>query len=116
MKIIKYFFEFNIIISLFCLFKLLGLRNASHIGGFLGKLIGPFFRSKAIIKDNIKTGLGLIDEKKENQIVSGMWSNIGRTFAEYIFLKDFRFNKTNFDHIKINGSQYLDEIKKIMSL
>ena len=112
MKIIKYFFEFNIIISLFCLFKLLGLKNASHIGGFLGKLVGPFFRSKTIIKDNIKTGLGLIDEKKENQIINGMWSNIGRTFAEYIFLKDFRFNKTNFDHIKINGSQYLDEIKK----
>ena len=112
MKIIKYFFEFNIIISLFCLFKLLGLRNASHIGGFLGKLVGPFFRSKTIIKDNIKTGLGLIDEKKENQIINGMWSNIGRTFAEYIFLKDFRFNKTNFDNIKINVSKYLDEIKK----
>mgnify|MGYP006172326725 FL=1 len=41
-----------------------------------------------------------------------MWSNIGRTFAEYIFLKDFKFNKTNFSHIKINGIEYLDEIKK----
>ena len=41
-----------------------------------------------------------------------MWSNIGRTFAEYMFLKDFKFNKTNFDHIKINGINYLDEIKK----
>ena len=40
-----------------------------------------------------------------------MWSNIGRTFAEYIFLKDFKFNKTNFDHIKINGTNYLNEIK-----
>ena len=41
-----------------------------------------------------------------------MWSNIGRTFAEYVFLKDFKFNKTNFDHIKINGTNYLNEIKK----
>jgi KDO2-lipid IV(A) lauroyltransferase len=40
-----------------------------------------------------------------------MWSNIGRTFAEYVFLKDFKFNKTNFDHIKINGTNYLNEIK-----
>ena len=41
-----------------------------------------------------------------------MWSNIGRTFAEYIFLKDFKFNRTNFDHMKINGTNYLDEIKR----
>ena len=68
-----------------------------------------------ITKQNIKTGLGEIDEKKENEIINSMWSNIGRTFAEYIFLKDFKFNKTNFDHIKINGTNYLDEIKKIMS-
>ena len=53
------------------------------------------------------------NEKEEEKIVNGMWSNIGRTFAEYPFLKDFKFNKTNFDHIKINGANYLDEIKKI---
>ena len=42
-----------------------------------------------------------------------MWSNIGRTFAEYVFLKDFKLNKTNFDHIKINGlTNHLNEIKK----
>ena len=41
-----------------------------------------------------------------------MWSNIGRTFAEYVFLKDFKFNKTNFNYMKINGTNYLDEIKK----
>ena len=112
MKLFKYFFEFIIIISLFCIFKIVGLNNASSLGSFLGKLIGPLFRSKKIIKKNIKTGLGEIDKKKESEIVSGMWSNIGRTFAEYIFLKDFKFNRTNFDHMKINGINHLDEIKK----
>ena len=61
---------------------------------------------------NIKTGLGKIDEQKESEIINSMWSNIGRTFAEYVFLKDFKYNKTNFNHIKINGTNYLDEIKK----
>ena len=112
MKIVKYFFEFISIISLFCIFKIIGLKNASNLGGILGKFIGPLFRSKQITKQNIKTGLGEIDEKKENEIINGMWSNIGRTFAEYVFLKDFKFNKTSFDHIKINGTSYLDEIKK----
>jgi len=112
MKIIKYFFEFVSIISLFCIFKIIGLKNASNLGSALGKLIGPLFRSKNIIKQNIKTGLGEIDEKRESEIINDMWSNIGRTFAEYVFLKDFKFNKTNFDHMKINGVNYLDEIKR----
>ena len=112
MKIIKYFFEFVSIISLFCIFKIIGLKNASNLGSILGRLIGPLFRSKNIIKQNIKIGLGNLNETKEEEIINGMWSNIGRTFAEYIFLKDFKLNKTNFDHIKINGTNYLNEIKK----
>jgi len=111
MKIIKYFFEFISVISLFCIFKIIGLRNSSNLGSLLGQLIGPFFRSKNTIKANIKIGLGNVGESKEKEIINGMWSNIGRTFAEYIFLKDFRLNKTNFDHIKINGTAYLEEIK-----
>ena len=64
MKIIKYFFEFIAIISLFLIFKIVGLNNASNIGSLLGKFIGPLFRSKEIIKQNIKIGLGEIDGKK----------------------------------------------------
>ena len=112
MKTIKYFFEFISIISLFTIFKIIGLKNASNFGAILGKFIGPLFRSKDIIKKNIKTGLGEINELKESEIINDMWSNIGRTFAEYIFLKDFKFNRTNFDHMKINGTNYLDEIKR----
>ena len=40
-----------------------------------------------------------------------MWSNIGRTFAEYVFLKNFRQNKTSLNTIKINGINYLTDIK-----
>jgi len=112
MKIFKYFFEFTSIISLFCIFKIVGLRNASNLGSILGKFIGPLFRSKIITKQNIRTGLGEIDKKRESEIISEMWSNIGRTFAEYVFLKYFKFNRTSFNHMKINGTEHLDEIKK----
>ena len=112
MKIFKYFLEFIIIISLFCIFKIIGLRNSSAIGDIIGRSVGPFFRSKDITKQNIKNAFGEIDKKKESEIINGMWSNIGRTFAEYIFLKDFKFNKTNYNHMKINGIKYLDQIKK----
>ena len=112
MKIFKYFFEFISVISLFSIFKIIGLKNASNLGGILGRFIGPLFRSKLVIKQNINIGLGDIDEKKETEIIDGMWSNIGRTFAEYVFLKDFKFNRTDFDHMKLDGLKYLEEIKK----
>ena len=69
MKIIKYFFEFISVISLFCIFKVIGLKNASRLGGVLGNVFGPFFRSKNIIKENIKIALGNIDTEKENKII-----------------------------------------------
>ena len=112
MKIFKYFFEFISVISLFSIFKIIGLKNASNLGGILGRFIGPLFRSKLVIKQNINIGLGDIDKKKETEIIDGMWSNIGRTFAEYVFLKDFKFNRTDFDHMKLDGLKYLEEIKK----
>ncbi|MDC6465498.1 lysophospholipid acyltransferase family protein [Pelagibacteraceae bacterium] len=112
MKIFKYFFEFIIVISLFVIFKILGLKNASNLGSILGCFIGPFFRSKKIIRENIKTGLGNITNEEEKKITKGMWENIGRTFAEYIFLKDFKFNTTSFNYIKINGIHHLEKIKK----
>mgnify|MGYP001165077421 CR=1 FL=1 len=112
MKIVKYFFEFVSIISLFCIFKIIGLKNASNLGGILGKYIGPYFRSKSIVKKNIKIAFGNIDKEKESEIIHNAWSNIGRTFAEYVFLKNFRLNKTDHNHIKIKGLDYLNQIKK----
>jgi len=112
MKTIKYFFEFISVISLFCIFKIMGLRNASNLGSLIGKIFGPLFRSKNITKQNIQFALGKIDQAKEMEIINGMWSNIGRTFAEYTYLKDFKFNKTSFPHMKINGIKYLEDIKK----
>jgi len=112
MKIIKYFFEFICVLSLFFIFKVVGLKNASNLGGVIGKIFGPLFRSKNIIKNNIKTALGEVGKVKEAEIINEMWSNIGRTFSEYIYLKDFKLNKVDFNHIEIIGKEYLEEIKK----
>ena len=112
MKTIKYFFEFITVITLFFIFKIIGLKNASNLGGIMGKFFGPLFRSKSITKENIKIGLGEISKENEKEIINGMWSNIGRTFAEYVFLKDFKFNKINYNYVEITGTKYLDEIKK----
>jgi len=112
MKVIKYFFQFIIIISLFSIFKIIGLKNSSNLGSVLGEYIGPLFRSKKLVKRNIETALGKLEKKDEEKIIRNMWSIIGRNFAEYMHLKTFYKNELGFDHIKINGKNYLNEIKK----
>ncbi len=111
MKYIKYFIEFVSIISLFIIFKIIGPKNASNLGSILGMLFGPMFRSRKIVEQNIKTALGDLNNNEKNKIINGMWSNIGRTFAEYIFLKKFKDNTLNFKHIKISGIEHLENIK-----
>ena len=112
MKTIKYFFEFIVIISFFSIFKIVGFKNASNLGSVLGRIFGPLYRSKNITKKNLKYAVVDLDKKKESEIINGMWSNIGRNFAEYMFLKNFKINENSFDNIKINGKNYLDDIKK----
>ena len=39
-----------------------------------------------------------------------MWNNYGKIFAEFMFIKDFRFGKLQ-DRIEIDGQHILNEIK-----
>ena len=111
MKYIKYFFQFILIKLFFLIFRLIGYKNASNLGGIIGSKIGPIFKSKKIIKNNLKNYLPDSDDQQINNIVNKMWENYGRIFAEYIFIKDFRSTKLE-KNLKINGMEYLDEIKK----
>ena len=49
MKLIKYFFQFIIIIILFFIFKIIGYKNASNFGSKIGKIFGKLIRSDKII-------------------------------------------------------------------
>ncbi len=109
MKIIKYFLQFIIVSSLFMTFKIIGHRNASFMGSNLAKILGPLLRSKKIIEKNLMICFKKIDQKEIKKISLGMWNNIGRTFSEYVFLNNFQKNHNHL--IKLNGTEYLDEIK-----
>ena len=95
--------------SLFITFKIVGLQNASFMGSLLAKIFGPLFRSKKIIEKNLNICFKNIEQKEIKRISLGMWDNIGRTFSEYAFLKNFQKNHNNL--IKLHGAEYLDEIK-----
>jgi KDO2-lipid IV(A) lauroyltransferase len=111
MKIVKYFFEFIFIITIFLIFKIIGYKNASNLGEIIGKKIGPFFRSNTKIQNNLEnSNIGSSHEDRKF-IINNMWGNYGRILSEYIYLKQFRKNILN-QFIEIEGSNYLNEIKK----
>ena len=110
MKIVKYFLEFIFIVILFIIFKILGFKLASNMGGYIGKKIGPLFRSKQTILNNIKNALPNTNKADLELIIQSMWENYGRILAEYVFLKDFRKEKLN-DYLEIEGKEHLNKVR-----
>ncbi len=110
MKILKYFIEFIIVSVLFLIFKILGYRLSSNFGSFIGKIFGPLLRSREIISKNLKIVFPRIDNDNINKISKNMWSNYGRIFSDYMYLKDFRSSKLN-KYLTLNGKNILEKIK-----
>ena len=111
MKTIIYFFQYIFVIIFFSLFKILGLKKSSYLGGKIFEKIGPLFRSKIIIDRNLKKAFPNVKQRKTVLITKMMWNNYGRVFAEYMFIKDFRSEKYS-SNIHIEGSDILDNFKK----
>tara|TARA_B100000965_G_scaffold130526_1_gene108817 strand:- start:100 stop:957 length:858 start_codon:yes stop_codon:yes gene_type:complete len=109
MKKIRYFFEYIIVSLLFILFKFIGYQNSSNIGAKIGKIFGPIFRSKNIIKKNLEYA-GIKSETEQKKVIEEMWENYGRILAEYPFLKKFKTNELK-KYITIEGQEYLSDIK-----
>ena len=109
MKYFKYFFQFILTILIFIIFKILGPKTSSNIGGKIFEKIGPLFRSKDIIRTNIKIALPDITENNLNDTINLMWNNYGRIFAEYIFIKEFRQGRLS-SNIEISGQDILNKI------
>ena len=108
---IRYFFEFLTVIFLFLIFRILGIKISSYIGGKLGSMFGPFFRSKQLIRSNIINALPNLTKQELEIIIKKMWNNYGRILSEYIFIKKFRNSNLN-DNLLVEGNEILQTIKK----
>ena len=110
MKKIAYFLEFILIKILFFFFQLIGYRLSSNLGFFIGRFIGPIFRSKKIIIQNLKKA-NIKHSESPSLIASNVLGNYGRIFAEYVYLKKFRNNELK-KYISIDGLEHLENLKK----
>ena len=110
MNSIKYFIQFFIILIFLMIFKILGLKTASNFSSQILKKIGPLFRSKKLIEQNILKAFPNINEGDLKKICNNMWGNYGRILSEYVFLKNFRKSDSK-SNLEIVGQNFLERIK-----
>ena len=103
-KKIKYFIQSIIFYSFLFIGRIVGLKIGRNLFAFLFSIIGPYFKSKKIIKENLNIFFNNTSRQDENTIINNMWKNYGMTFVEYMFLNFFRKNNS---HINIEGEENL---------
>ena len=94
MNNIKYFLQFFVIIFLFSLYKILGIKLSSIISGYIFWLFGPLFRSNNLAEKNLIKALPDSSITYRKKILKNMWFNYGKIFSEYMYLKNFRKSKS----------------------
>tara|TARA_B100001093_G_C26787597_1_gene997390 strand:- start:49 stop:924 length:876 start_codon:yes stop_codon:yes gene_type:complete len=108
-KTIKYFIQAVFVYLFFIIIKIIGLNLSRKFFSYLFNIIGPLIKSDQIINNNLEKFLGLKNTELKKDIKIKMWSNYGKIFVEYLFLK--KFNNDN-SHIKIEGEEILNKIQK----
>jgi KDO2-lipid IV(A) lauroyltransferase len=108
-KILKYLIQSIIVYFFFILGRILGLKISRIIFSKFFQFLGPKFKSKKIIDENLNNYNQNLTELEKKEIISQMWSNYGKTFIEYIFLDKFR-KSTNY--IKNINEDIFKEINK----
>ena len=74
-KIFNYLFQSIFIYFLFLVGWILGLKISKKLFSFLFRKIGPFFKSKKIINQNLEIYSKDISNLEKNRIIEKMWEN-----------------------------------------
>ncbi len=108
-KNFNYFFQAVVIYFLYILGLILGKTLSKKIFSSIFSTVGPYFKSKKIINENLSIFKDNLSDPERDTIVSNMWKNYGKTFIEYIYLGFYRKNNS---HMVIEGGEILRDIIK----
>ena len=111
MKKINYFIQYVLILILFSIFKILGIKLSLIISSSIFSLLGPIIKKNKISKQNLSYVFKNISNQSKESIIRSMWKNYGKIFAEYMFIKDFRLNPKFSKKIKLENNEILNEVK-----
>ncbi|MDF7674868.1 lysophospholipid acyltransferase family protein [Acetobacteraceae bacterium ESL0709] len=107
MKLFLYRLQnFFLSLIIFCLTHL-PVRMASWAGGIFCRLIGPYLSLSKIADRNLQIAFPNRDPPWRKKTISDAWDNIGRTFAEFPHLREFRPNHSSGPGWHVIGENHL---------
>lgn len=107
MKKFRYLVEALLVRSLLFCFRHLSPDTASSLGGFLGRSLGTIMAASRKARRNLMLSLPGKTKAEYDTILSGMWENLGRVFAEYPHLETI--SQT---HVTIKGAENLGPLSQ----
>lgn len=84
-----YAVEYALFWSVMVLFRALGLKRASDLGGWLARKIGPKIPVTRRARRAMALAFPAMSEDELERNIVAMWDNLGRMFAEYPHLEKF---------------------------
>lgn len=86
---LRYGAEAAVFFAFMALFKLIGLKAASALGGWIGRNLFALLPPDRIARDNLAAALPEKPDVERDQIRMTMWDNLGRVVGEYPHLDKF---------------------------
>src|SRR4051812_17655190 len=70
------------------IFMVLPLDTASALGGWIGRTVGPRLGTSRKARRNLERAMPELPAERREEILRGMWDNLGRVMAEYPHLDE----------------------------
>jgi len=86
---LRYGAEAAIFLAFMALFRVIGLDQASRLGGWIGRNIFPLLPPDRVARANLLAAFPEKSEDERNEIRGIMWDNLGRVVGEYPHLDRF---------------------------
>lgn len=101
----RYAIEGLLVFLLYGFFRLLPLDWASDMGGFIARSVGPRLSVSRKAKKNLDLVFPEKTDAEKQEIIRGMWDNMGRVFAEYPHLRRIWKN------VELIGGEYVSQLR-----
>ncbi len=89
----------------------LGPENASNLGGWVARVIGPMLSVSRVADENLRQAFPELDMRGRAQIIRAVWDNLGRNAAELPHLKSLRRSPSG-PGWEIEGEARIEALRK----
>ena len=87
-RYVGYPLEAALLYVIYGIFMVLPLDAASALGGWIGRTIGPRLGTSRKARRNLDRAMPELSAERREEILIGMWDNLGRVMAEYPHLNE----------------------------